>query len=57
MFDAFETDWLVGAAGFERLHIRIGILPRLSARGAGLELAHLEIKGAPDRRLKPVEAG
>jgi hypothetical protein len=39
MFDAFETDWLVGAAGFERLHIRIGILPRLSARGAGLELA------------------
>ena len=25
IFDAFETDWLVGAAGFEPLHIRIGI--------------------------------
>jgi hypothetical protein len=32
IFDAFETDWLVGAAGFEPLHLRIGS-PRLSARG------------------------
>jgi hypothetical protein len=25
IFDAFETDWLVGAAGFEPLHFRIEI--------------------------------
>ncbi len=25
IFDAFETDWLVGAGGFEPLHFRMGI--------------------------------
>ena len=40
---ALETDWPVGAAGFEPLHIRIGICQD-SQPGAGLELAHLELK-------------
>jgi hypothetical protein len=32
IFDAFETDWLVEAAGFEHLHSRIGIAKTLSSR-------------------------
>jgi hypothetical protein len=39
---ALETDWPVGAAGFEPLHIRIGIRQDSQPGGAGLELAHLE---------------
>jgi hypothetical protein len=30
---ALETDWPVGAGGFEPLHFRIGISRRLSAGG------------------------
>src|SRR5262245_12374684 len=33
---ALETDWPVGAAGLETLHLRIKIRPRLSARGGGI---------------------
>ncbi len=51
---ALDTDWLAGAAGFERLHIRIGILPRLSGRGAGLELAHHELKARPIDAQNPL---
>jgi hypothetical protein len=40
---ALETDWPVGAAGFEHLHIRIGIFQDSQPGGAGLELAHLEL--------------
>jgi hypothetical protein len=40
----------------DRLHIRIGICPDSQLQGPGLEFAHLEL-GAPDRRLKPIEAG
>jgi hypothetical protein len=43
---ALETDWPVGAAGFEPLHIRIGICQDYQP-GAGLELAHLELKARP----------
>ena len=41
---ALETDWPVGAAGLEPLHIRIGICEDSQPWGAGLELAHLELK-------------
>ncbi len=44
---ALETDWPVGAAGFEPLHIRIEICQDFSARGTGLELVHLELKARP----------
>jgi hypothetical protein len=54
---ALETDWLVEAAGFEPLHIRIGICQDSQPGGAGLEFVHHELKARPDRRLKPVEAG
>ncbi len=36
-----------GAAGFEPLHIRIGIRQDSQPGGAGLELAHLELKVRP----------
>jgi hypothetical protein len=42
-----ETDWPVGAARFEPLHIRIGICQDSRPGGAGLELAHLELKARP----------
>ncbi len=45
-----------GAAGFEPLHIRIGICQD-SQPGGGIRTCASRIKGAPDRRLKPVEAG
>jgi hypothetical protein len=58
--DALETDWLVGAAGFEPLHLRIGFL----SSGPGPELAHLELQvrrlhsqktsQASDRRPSPL---
>ena len=39
---ALETGWLAGAAGFEPLHLRIGIRPD-SQLGAGeVEHAHLD---------------
>ena len=59
IFDAFETDWLVGAAGFEPLHLGLqlardssqGVRIRTSAfwnrdlsSGPGPELAHLELQ-------------
>ena len=44
---ALETDWPVGAAGFEPLHIRIGICQDSQPGGAGLEFAHLELKARP----------
>jgi hypothetical protein len=40
---ALETDWPVGAAGFEPLHLR-SELPRLSAWGTALELARLGLQ-------------
>jgi hypothetical protein len=51
-----ETDWPVGAAGFEPLHIGIGIAKTLSP-GGGTRTCASRIKGVPDRCLKPVEAG
>ena len=38
--DALETDWLVGAPGFEPLHFRIGIHPDSQPRGQD---SHLRI--------------
>ncbi len=43
---ALETDWPVGAAGFEPLHIE-SEFAKTPSRGAGLELAHLELKARP----------
>jgi hypothetical protein len=52
---ALETDWPVGAAGFEPLHIRIRICQDSQPGGARPEFAHLEV--SPDRRLGSVETG
>jgi hypothetical protein len=43
------TDWLAGAAGFEPPHIESEFAKALS-RGAGLELAH------PELRARPIDA-
>jgi hypothetical protein len=62
-WDALETDWLAGAAGFEPLHIESEFAKTLSS-GAELELAHLELKvlertsyKAAARSTPPVQAG
>jgi hypothetical protein len=49
---ALETDWPVGAAGFEPLHIRIGICQdsQPGGRDSKLELAH------PEFRARPIDA-
>ena len=40
---ALETDWPVGAGGFEPLHIRNGIRQDCSAWAEGFEPLHIEI--------------
>ncbi len=64
---ALETDWPVGAGGFEPLHLRIGMhedsppgaagFCQDSQPGGGTRTFASRIKGAPDRRLDPVDAG
>ena len=56
--DALETDWPAGAAGFEPLHIRIGICQKLLSPAARtricasqIEPHFLQTSQAPDRRL------
>jgi hypothetical protein len=41
---ALETDWPVGAPGFEPLHFRIGIHPDSQPRGQDSHLRHLELQ-------------
>ncbi len=52
----WRPDWLAGAPGFEPLHIESEFAKTLSPGGRTRTCAS-RIKGAPDRRLKPVEAG
>ena len=55
--DALETDWPAGAAGFEPLHIRIGICRNSQPGGQdsnlriSIEPHFLQTSQAPDRRL------
>ena len=44
---ALETDCPLGAAGFEPLHLRIGVRQDSQLGAAGLKLAHLELKARP----------
>jgi hypothetical protein len=39
---ALETDWLAGAAGFEPLHLRIGVRHDSQLGAGGFEHAHLD---------------
>jgi hypothetical protein len=48
---ALETDWPLGAAGFEPLHFRIGIREDSQPGAAGFEHTHLNCVHARRRRV------